>query len=111
MAAEALKNLLPAVLPKNITIQKIQQRVGEFYGIKLEDFKERKRTKAVAFPRQIAMYLSRELTDISLPKIGEQFGGRDHTTIIHAYEKIVRLLQKDQELCVIIKTLTDRIKD
>jgi chromosomal replication initiator protein len=111
MAAEALKNLLPSVGPKTITIQKIQQRVGEFYGIKIEDFKERKRTKAVAFPRQIAMYLSRELTDISLPKIGEQFGGRDHTTVIHAYEKIVQMLQKDQELCAVIKALTDKIKD
>lgn len=111
MAAEALKDLLPSVMPRTITIQKIQQRVGEFYGIKLEDFKERKRTKAVAFPRQIAMYLSRELTDISLPKIGEEFGGRDHSTIIHAYEKIVNLLQKDQELYKIVNTLMGTIKD
>ncbi len=63
--------------------------VGEQFNIKLEDFKAKKRTKSVAFPRQIAMYLSRELTDFSLPKIGEEFGGRDHTTVIHAHEKIL----------------------
>ena len=61
--------------------------------MKLEDFKAKKRTKSVAFPRQIAMYLSRELTDSSLPKIGDEFGGRDHTTVIHAHEKISKLLQ------------------
>lgn len=61
--------------------------------MKLEDFKAKKRTKSVAFPRQIAMYLSRELTDSSLPKIGEEFGGRDHTTVIHAHEKISKLLK------------------
>ena len=74
-----------------ITILDIQKTVGELFNIKLEDFKAKKRTKSLAFPRQIAMYLSRELTDYSLPKIGEEFGGRDHTTVIHAHEKISKL--------------------
>ncbi|WP_405031151.1 helix-turn-helix domain-containing protein [Paenibacillus hexagrammi] len=94
-----------------MTIQDIQQKVGEFYGLKLEDFKARKRTKAVAFPRQVAMYLARELTDFSLPKIGENFGGRDHTTVIHAHEKITESLKADQELYKIIHTLIEKIKN
>jgi chromosomal replication initiator protein len=110
LAAEALKDIIPSGRPKMITIQDIQQRVGEFYGLKLEEFKARKRTKAVAFPRQIAMYLSREITDFSLPKIGEAFGGRDHTTVIHAHDKIAQQVKIDQELYKIVQNLTERIK-
>ncbi|MNP63282.1 Chromosomal replication initiator protein DnaA [compost metagenome] len=79
--------------------------------MKVEDFKARKRTKAVAFPRQVAMYLSRELTEHSLPKIGEAFGGRDHTTVIHAHEKISSSLVSDQELAKIIRNLTEKIRN
>ncbi|MCM3635626.1 MULTISPECIES: chromosomal replication initiator protein DnaA [Paenibacillus] len=111
LAAEALKDIIPSSRPRMITINDIQAKVGEFYGLKLEDFKARKRTKAVAFPRQIAMYLSRELTDFSLPKIGEAFGGRDHTTVIHAHEKITKLVQEDQELYKIITNITEKIKN
>ncbi|MFD0674498.1 chromosomal replication initiator protein DnaA [Cohnella sp. GCM10027633] len=111
LAAEALKDILPTGRNRLITMQDIQQRVGEYYGLKLEDFKARKRTKAVAFPRQIAMYLSRELTDYSLPKIGEAFGGRDHTTVIHAHEKISQQLKVDQDLYKIINSLTEKIKN
>ncbi|RAV19531.1 chromosomal replication initiator protein DnaA [Paenibacillus contaminans] len=111
LAAEALKDIIPAGRPRSITIQDIQQKVGEFYGLRLEDFKARKRTKAVAFPRQVAMYLSRELTDYSLPKIGEAFGGRDHTTVIHAHEKISGNLKQDQELYKIIHNITEKIKN
>src|SRR5690606_11062462 len=80
LAAEALKGIIPNTKPKVITIQNIQNVVSDHYGIKIEDFKSKKRTKNIAFPRQVAMYLSRELTDLSLPKIGAEFGGRDHTT-------------------------------
>ncbi|WP_028543630.1 chromosomal replication initiator protein DnaA [Paenibacillus taiwanensis] len=111
LTAEALKDIIPTSRPKIITIQDIQHRVGEFYGLRLEDFKARKRTKAVAFPRQIAMYLSRELTDYSLPKIGEAFGGRDHTTVIHAHEKITNNIEQDQELYKVIQSLIDKIKN
>ncbi|MEF3309369.1 chromosomal replication initiator protein DnaA [Paenibacillus sp. GYB004] len=111
LAAEALKELIPSSPLRTISIQKIQQLVGEFYGFKLEDFKGRKRTKTIAFARQIAMYLSRELTELSLPKIGAEFGGRDHTTIIHAHEKILTILRQDQELIKIITLLTDKIKN
>ena len=111
LAAEALKDILPSSRNRVITIQDIQQRVGEYYGLKLDDFKARKRTKAIAYPRQIAMYLSRELTDYSLPKIGEAFGGRDHTTVIHAHEKISQQLKEDQELYQIVHHLTEKIKN
>lgn len=111
LAAEALKDLIPSSRPKTITIQDIQHRVGNFYGLKMEDFKARKRTRAIAFPRQIAMYLSRELTNYSLPKIGEAFGGRDHTTVIHAYDKITQHLQEDQELYQIVQDLINKIKN
>jgi chromosomal replication initiator protein len=110
LAADALKDIVPHNRPRAITIHDIQQKVGEFYGMRLEDFKARKRTKAVAFPRQVAMYLSRELTDFSLPKIGEAYGGRDHTTVIHAYEKISAQLKIDQELGRVIASIIDKIK-
>jgi chromosomal replication initiator protein len=84
--------------------------VGEHFSVKLEDFKAKKRTKSIAFPRQIAMYLSRELTDFSLPKIGEEFGGRDHTTVIHAHEKISKLLVSDSLLQKQLKEIHELLK-
>lgn len=95
IAAEALKDIIPVNTPKQISIEMIQQAVSEYYHLSLGEFKAKKRTRAVAFPRQIAMYLSRELTDYSLPKIGDEFGGRDHTTVIHAHEKISENRRKD----------------
>lgn len=110
LAAEALKDILPASKPKPITVQSIQETVAQYFTIRPEEFKTKKRTRAIAYPRQIAMYLSRELTDLSLPKIGEQFGGRDHTTVIHAHEKIARGLQSDPSLQNIINELIEKIK-
>ncbi|MDQ0157768.1 chromosomal replication initiator protein DnaA [Robertmurraya andreesenii] len=110
LAAEALKDIIPSSKPKIITILDIQQTVGEYYNVKLEDFKAKKRTKSVAFPRQIAMYLARELTDFSLPKIGEEFGGRDHTTVIHAHEKISNLLQTDTQFQNQLKEIHELLK-
>jgi chromosomal replication initiator protein len=111
LAAEALKDIIPNSKPKILTITDIQKLVGEHYHVKLEDFKAKKRTKSVAFPRQIAMYLSRELTDASLPKIGSEFGGRDHTTVIHAHEKISTLLSTDQDLQDKIQELIDLLRN
>lgn len=105
LAAEALKDIMPNAKPRMITILDIQHAVGEHYHIRLEDFTAKKRTKSIAFPRQVAMYLSRELTDFSLPKIGEEFGGRDHTTVIHAHEKIGSMLKNDQQLQQDIKQI------
>ncbi|MEI0737728.1 helix-turn-helix domain-containing protein [Paenibacillus sp. JTLBN-2024] len=102
--------MIPSSRPQTISIQDIQEQVGSYYGLKPDDFKARKRTKAIAFPRQIAMYLSRELTDHSLPKIGEAFGGRDHTTVIHAHEKIASVIRKDEEIQQTVAKLAEHIK-
>ncbi|WP_042220862.1 chromosomal replication initiator protein DnaA [Oceanobacillus manasiensis] len=110
LAADALKDIIPSSKPKIISIQRIQEAVGEKYNIRLEDFIAKKRTKSIAFPRQIAMYLSRELTDSSLPKIGEEFGGRDHTTVIHAHEKIARLMENDTQLTREIDEIKESLK-
>jgi chromosomal replication initiator protein len=83
---------------KIITMEQIQRKVAEAYGIKLSDLKAKNRTKAVAFPRQIAMYLSRQLTHASLSEVGRAFGGKDHTTVLHAVDKIQVLLQEDPKL-------------
>ncbi|KAA1039515.1 chromosomal replication initiator protein DnaA [Macrococcus equipercicus] len=98
LVAEALKDIISTSKPKKISIQDIQTIVGSFYNVRMEDFTAKKRTKSIAFPRQIAMYLARELTDYSLPKIGEEFGGRDHTTVIHAHEKIKKQIEHDAGL-------------
>jgi len=111
LAADALKDIIPSKEPKKITIQTIQEIVAEKYNIKIEDFAARKRTRSIAFPRQIAMYLARELTDLSLPKIGDSFGGRDHTTVIHAHDKITEMLDKDAHLKREIENIKDQLKN
>jgi chromosomal replication initiator protein len=83
---------------KVITIEQIQRKVSDFFGVKLSDLKAKNRTKAVAFPRQIAMYISRQLTHASLSEVGRAFGGKDHTTVLHAVDKIQTLLQEDPKL-------------
>ncbi len=83
---------------KIITIDQIQRRVCDFFGLKLSDLKAKNRTKAIAFPRQVAMYLSRQMTHSSLSEIGRAFGGKDHTTVLHAVDKIQTLLQDDPKL-------------
>jgi chromosomal replication initiator protein len=109
LATEVLKDILPSSKPKEISIPIIQQVVAEYFGLKIEDFKAKRRTRSVAFPRQIAMYLSREFTDASLPKIGEEFGGRDHTTVIHAHDKIASNLQRDSVLESTIAALINQL--
>ncbi|MBD1371972.1 chromosomal replication initiator protein DnaA [Hazenella sp. IB182357] len=109
LADEALKDIMPDTRPKVIGISDIQQTVCTYYRLRMEDLKSKKRTKTVAFPRQIAMYLCRELTEFSLPKIGYDFGGRDHTTVMHAHEKIRRSLENDPQLQQAIEELKKRI--
>lgn len=109
LAVEALKDIISNKQSKQVTIKLIQEVVANYYNLKIDDFKSARRTRNVAFPRQIAMYLSRKLTDMSLPKIGEEFGGRDHTTVIHAYEKISGNLKVDESLKQAVSELTKRI--
>ena len=98
LTQEALKDFFANSKPRMITVDLIKRVISEYYSIKIEDFKSKKRTRAIAFPRQVAMYLTRELTDLSLPKIGEEFGGRDHTTVLHAYDKISTEIKTDETL-------------
>ena len=109
LASEALKDIISKKQGKNITINLIQDIVSSYFNLRIEDLKSQRRTRNVAYPRQIAMYLSRKLTDMSLPKIGEEFGGRDHTTVIHAYEKISDNLNTDENLQHTIETITKKL--
>jgi len=109
LASEALKDIISNKQSNQVTIELIQDIVSSYFNLRVEDFKSARRTRNVAFPRQIAMYLCRKLTDNSLPKIGEEFGGRDHTTVIHAYEKISTTLKVDESLQKTISDLTKKI--
>ncbi|MCX7694519.1 MAG: chromosomal replication initiator protein DnaA [Caloramator sp.] len=109
LATDVLKDIISNKNNKQITVELIQDVVASYYNLRIDDFKSKRRTKNVAYPRQIAMYLARKLTDLSLPKIGEEFGGRDHTTVIHAYEKISEDLEKDDALKETIDELIKKI--
>jgi chromosomal replication initiator protein len=84
---------------RRVTIEEIQRRVAEHYGIKISDMHSARRARAVARPRQVAMYLAKQLTPRSLPEIGRKFGGRDHTTVMHAVKRIEELRQTDSGFC------------
>jgi len=110
LAEEALKDIISNDKPREITVNLIKELVGKSYKLKLEDFNSKRRTRDIAFPRQIAMYLTREFTDLSLPKIGDEFGGRDHTTVIHACDKINKDLQNDSTLKRKIDSIIEELK-
>jgi chromosomal replication initiator protein len=92
-------------------VEQIQKIVSDFYGIPEEAMKVKKRTNSLAFPRQIAMHLARELTELSLSEIGNRFGGRDHTTVMHACDKITKARDEDPELRRILQRLTRILED
>jgi chromosomal replication initiator protein len=104
MAREILKDIL---VEKNreITVEEIQKTVATHFNIKVADIKSPKRLKALVLPRQIAMYLARQLTSCSYPEIGERFGGKDHSTIIHAIKKIEKQMEQDFQLRSTINTV------
>jgi hypothetical protein len=91
------------------TIEKIQDIVARRFRVTPEELRGDKRSQNIVFPRQLAMYLSRELTDSSLPRIGKDFGGRDHTTVIHATSKIARLIRDDRSVHDVVQELTERV--
>ncbi|HJE27478.1 chromosomal replication initiator protein DnaA [Limosilactobacillus pontis] len=108
LASQALKGLRQKQ-QTTISIAEIQKQVASFYNITQSDILGKKRVKQIVVPRQIAMYLSRELTDFSLPKIGNEFGGKDHTTVLHAIDKIEAALKKDTDLQKDINNLKERL--
>ena len=95
---------------RRVTIEEIQKRVAEHYNIRLSEMYSARRARAVARPRQVAMYLAKQLTSRSLPEIGRKFGGRDHTTVIHATSKIARLIREDRSVYNLVQELTARVK-
>lgn len=111
LVAEALRSLKPTdVSITVIPIEKIQEEVCSFYGVTVKDIKGTKRVQTIALPRQIAMYLVRELTDYSLPKIGKEFGNRDHSTVLHSYKKIKDLLESDSNLKIDIEAIRAKLR-
>jgi chromosomal replication initiator protein len=110
LAQEVLKDVFPQGEPPEITIERIQEVVSERFGISLQELVGQRRSRSVVYPRHVAMYLCRELTDSSLPKIGDKFGGRDHTTVINATSNITRLIREDRGVYNLVQELTARIK-
>ncbi len=110
LAQEVLKDVFPQGELAEVSIQRIQETISDRFGVSLDELCGDKRSQNIVYPRQVAMYLSRELTDSSLPKIGKEFGGRDHTTVIHATSKIARLIKEDRSVYNLVQELTARIK-
>jgi chromosomal replication initiator protein len=110
LAEDVLKDVFPQGEAAEVSIQRIQELVSERFQLTLEELCGEKRSQNIVYPRQVAMYLSRELTDSSLPKIGKEFGGRDHTTVIHATSKIARLIREDRSVYNLVQELTARVK-
>jgi chromosomal replication initiator protein len=110
LAQDVLKDVFPQGEAAEVSIKRIQDLVAERFDLSLDELCGDKRSQNIVYPRQVAMYLSRELTDSSLPKIGKEFGGRDHTTVIHATSKIARLIREDRSVYNLVQELTARVK-
>jgi len=110
MAKEVLKNIL-VEKKRELSIEEIQKIVASHYGIKVSDLKSSKRLKVLVLPRQVAMYLARQLTSSSYPEIGDKFGGKDHSTIIHAIKKIEKKLEEDIHLNAVVSSLRQTMEN
>jgi chromosomal replication initiator protein len=105
-AQQVLRNIIETQ-DKKVSIEQIQKRVGEHFGLRAQDLKIRSNSKVIAFPRQVAMFIVKQLTSASLPEIGKQFGGKHHTTVLHSINKIEALRQVDKDLNKTINRLLD----
>lgn len=110
LARNVLKDIIPERSKRPITLSTIQREVCKYYSLSPSELVGGKRSQSIVYPRQIAMYLARELTELSLPAIGAEFGGRDHTTVMHAKAKIEKMLNADREVYNQIQTLTNQIR-
>ncbi|HEU4638650.1 MAG TPA: helix-turn-helix domain-containing protein, partial [Candidatus Binatia bacterium] len=90
---------------REITVENIQKTICDYFNIKLNDLKAKRRTQNIALPRQVAMYLCRKYTGASFPGIGDQFGGRDHSTVIHASKTIERKMKEDPQMQITVEKL------
>jgi chromosomal replication initiator protein len=109
LAKEVLKGMIKEG-EKKVGVDLIQKKVADYFNLSPSDMKAKKRTQTIAYPRQIAMYLCRDLTNLSLPEIGSYFGGRDHTTVIHACNKIEKEIKEKDETRLLIDQLLVNIK-
>jgi chromosomal replication initiator protein len=110
LAEDVLRDVYRSGEAAEVSIDRIQRLVCDRFGVSFGELTGDRRSQNIVYPRQVAMYLSRELTDSSLPKIGKEFGGRDHTTVIHATSKIARLIREDRNVYNLVQELTARIK-
>jgi chromosomal replication initiator protein len=110
MAEMVLKDLFPDDREQEVSVQLIMDEVADYFSLTVEDLCSPSRSRQLVTARQIAMYLTRELTDLSLPRIGKAFGGRDHTTVMHAKQKIAGLMQERRTIYDQVQELTNRIK-
>jgi len=108
MAQQVLKNIID-LEQRRVSIENIQRLVCQEYGLSLTQLKARDNSHAIAFPRQVAMYLSKELTPASLPQIGREFGGKHHTTVLHSIQKVERLRKTDRDLNRVLNRLRDTL--
>ena len=110
LAEEVLTGLYPELKPARPSVEAIQQRTAEAFGISVEALLSSSRSGAVAWPRQVAMYLTRELTDQTLPAIGRAFGGRNHTTVLHAYRRTAERMAGDPDAYEAVRRLTETLR-
>jgi chromosomal replication initiator protein len=109
LASEVLAGLYPELTPRTRTVREIQERTCEAFGVSMEDLLSTSRAHPHAWPRQVAMYLARELTDATLPAIGRAFGGRNHTTVLHAYRRTAERIATDQDAYETVRRLTQML--
>ncbi len=109
LAGEVLAGLYPELTPRSRTLKEIQERTCEAFGVSMDDLLSSSRAQPLAWPRQVAMYLSRELTDATLPAIGRAFGGRNHTTVLHAYRRTAARIASDRDAYETVRRLTETL--
>ena len=109
LADEVLAGLYPGTQPRRHSVEDIQQRICETFGVSMDQLLSTSRAAPVAWPRQVAMYLSRELTDQTLPAIGRAFGGRNHTTVIHACRRTAERMANDRDAYDTVRRLTEEL--
>ncbi|MEP6650511.1 MAG: helix-turn-helix domain-containing protein, partial [Lapillicoccus sp.] len=110
LAEVVLRDLIPSEQPAQITVSTIMSETARYFGLTIDDLCSSSRSRQLVQARQIAMYLCRELTELSLPKIGQHFGGRDHTTVMHADRKIRQLMGERRTIYNQVTELTNRIR-
>ena len=109
LAQDALKNIIDSEHPEGLTIERISRMVASHYKMTIEEIKSKNNSRAVAVPRQVAMYLCKRLTAASYPEIGREFGGKHHTTVMHSFEKIDRLTREDRNFHKVVSELIDSL--